>query len=67
MTTDLMIYGLGNNRDGQLGIGYIEKTTYPVKIDVLCGKKIKKLIYLSKPVVFALTEEGQVYICFFNI
>ncbi|XP_020298933.1 RCC1 and BTB domain-containing protein 2-like [Pseudomyrmex gracilis] len=61
MTTDLMMYGLGNNRGGQLGIGHMSVTLQPVLIGILSGKKIKKLIYLNTPAVFALTEEGQVY------
>lgn len=67
MTTDLMMYGLGNNRDGQLGIGHMSTTLQPVLIGILNGKKIKKLIYLPTPVVFALTEEGQVSTCFSHV
>lgn len=61
MTKNRMVYGLGTNYNGRLGLNkdYIQ----PEKIKTLCGKKIK-IFYCNTDVdcIFALTEEGEVYI-----
>jgi len=56
-----MIYGLGTNYNGRSGLDkdYIQ----PEKVKTLCGKNIK-IFYCNTDIdcIFALTEEGEVYI-----
>ena len=66
-----MVYGLGINYNGRLGIGRASNTIYPKEVEILCGKNIKTFCCnternyengsLYQTTVFALTEEGQVY------
>ncbi|KYN32781.1 RCC1 and BTB domain-containing protein 1 [Trachymyrmex septentrionalis] len=56
-----MVYGLGNNTAGCLGIGNTNCTLFPKKVEALCGKDIKTFAYNNGPNVLALTKEGEVY------
>ncbi|KOC62519.1 RCC1 and BTB domain-containing protein 1 [Habropoda laboriosa] len=61
VTKDGMVYGLGKNASGCLGIGDTHSTLYPKKIDTLCKKDIKTFAHGKGPHVLALTESGEVY------
>ncbi|KAG5306665.1 RCBT1 protein, partial [Acromyrmex insinuator] len=61
-----MVYGLGKNVNGCLGIGDKDATLEPQKVEVLCGKDIKTFAYGNGPHVLALTKEGEVYSWGFN-
>ncbi|KYN38601.1 RCC1 and BTB domain-containing protein 1 [Trachymyrmex septentrionalis] len=61
VTKDKMVYGLGKNVNGCLGIGDKDATLKPQKIEALCGKDIKTFAYGVGPHVLALTKEGKVY------
>lgn len=54
-----MVYGFGNNINKCLGIGHTV-ALQPEKVQVLCGKNIKKFVRKDGPQMFALTEEGEV-------
>lgn len=55
------MYGFGNNKNKCLGIGDTIIALRPIKVEVLCGKNIKKFVYSKHgPRMFALTEEGEV-------
>ena len=56
-----MVYAVGSNTSGCLGIGDTQSTLYPKKIKELCGKDIKTFAYGKGPHVLALTEEGKVF------
>lgn len=43
ITRDDDVYALGPNTAGCLGVGNLQSTLAPKKIDVLCGKKVKGL------------------------
>lgn len=57
-----MVYGLGCNDSGRLGIGNESITFQPKKVEALCGKSIKTFCSANPGFtsVFALTEEGEV-------
>ncbi|EFN73540.1 RCC1 and BTB domain-containing protein 1 [Camponotus floridanus] len=62
VTKDKMVYGLGYNGHGLLGINDENDIFPPKKIEELCGKNIKTFCcYDSCSPVFALTEEGKIY------
>lgn len=61
VTKNDMVYGLGCNRAGCLGIDDTSSTLRPKKIENLCNKGIQTFAYGSGPHVLALTREGQVY------
>ncbi|KAG5338370.1 RCBT1 protein, partial [Acromyrmex charruanus] len=61
VTKDKMVYGLGKNVNGCLGIGDKDATLEPQKVEALCGKDIKTFAYGNGPHVLALTKEGEVY------
>ncbi|XP_018308499.1 RCC1 and BTB domain-containing protein 1 [Mycetomoellerius zeteki] len=61
VTKDKMVYGLGNNVNGCLGIGDEDATLDPKKVEDLCGKDIKTFAYGIGPHVLALTKEGEIY------
>ncbi|KAG5339698.1 RCBT1 protein, partial [Acromyrmex heyeri] len=61
MTKDKMMYALGNNIAGCLGIGDTHGTLYPKKVEALCERDIRTFAYGSGPHVLALTKEGEVY------
>ena len=60
MTKDKMMYALGNNIAGCLGIGDTHGTLYPKKVEALCERDIRTFAYGSGPHVLALTKEGEV-------
>ena len=70
-TKDKMVFSLGTNYNGRLGLDFTRSTLLPEKVEILCGKNIKtfccndvmndKERNLYQTTVFALTEEGQVY------
>ncbi|KAK1124707.1 hypothetical protein K0M31_006071 [Melipona bicolor] len=61
VTTDKVVYALGCNTSGCLGIGVSHSTLYPKKVEALCGKDIKTFAHGRGPHVLALTEEGKIY------
>ncbi|CAK9828724.1 RCC1 and BTB domain-containing protein 1 [Anthophora retusa] len=61
VTKSGMVYGLGRNVSGCLGIGNTGSTLYPKPINELCGKCIKTFACGKSPHCLALTEEGEVY------
>ncbi|KYN01660.1 PREDICTED: RCC1 and BTB domain-containing protein 1-like [Cyphomyrmex costatus] len=60
VTKDKMVYGLGNDINGCLGIGNENVTLELKKVEALCGKDIKTFACGSGHVL-ALTKEGEVY------
>ncbi|XP_043513909.1 RCC1 and BTB domain-containing protein 1-like isoform X1 [Frieseomelitta varia] len=61
VTMDKVVYALGCNTYGCLGIGDSHGTLYPKKVEALCGKAIKTFAFGRGPYVLALTEEGKIY------
>ncbi|KZC13853.1 RCC1 and BTB domain-containing protein 1 [Dufourea novaeangliae] len=61
VTKDGILYALGNNKLGGLGIGDSQGTLYPTIVEVLSGKDIKTFAYGSGGHVLALTSKGEVY------
>ncbi|KMQ87442.1 rcc1 and btb domain-containing protein 1-like protein [Lasius niger] len=62
VTRDKMVYAFGHNKNKLLGIGCASMTLQPKKVEVLCGKNIKKIVsWEGGPRIMALTEEGEVY------
>ena len=55
-----MVYAMGNNVNGCLGIGNTNSTLYPRKVEALCKKNIKTFAYGNGSHVLALTKEGEV-------
>lgn len=61
VTKDKMVYGLGLNENGRLGVNDNNDIFQPRKVEKLCGKNIKTFCcYNYCSPVFALTEEGEV-------
>ncbi|KYM89097.1 RCC1 and BTB domain-containing protein 1 [Atta colombica] len=60
ITRDKMVYGLGDNIAGCLGIGNTNCTLFPKKVEILCGKDIKTFAYSNGPNILALTKEGEI-------
>ncbi|XP_018368579.1 PREDICTED: RCC1 and BTB domain-containing protein 1-like [Trachymyrmex cornetzi] len=56
-----MVYAMGNNVNGCLGIGDTNSTLYPRKVKALCKKNIKTFAYGNGSHVLALTKEGEIY------
>lgn len=65
VTKDDMVYALGVNVAGCLGIGDGHSTLYPKKVTELCEKNIISFAYGSGPHVLALTRNGEVSISWF--
>lgn len=61
VTRDNMVYGLGNNTVGCLGIGNTIPTLHPIKVEALCKKAVYMFAYGSGPHVLALTRRGEVW------
>ncbi|OAD53000.1 RCC1 and BTB domain-containing protein 1 [Eufriesea mexicana] len=61
VTKDKMVYALGNNTSGCLGIGDTNSTLYPRKVEELCNQNVTMFTHGIGPYVLALTEEGKVY------
>uniref|UniRef100_T1IG44 BTB domain-containing protein n=1 Tax=Rhodnius prolixus TaxID=13249 RepID=T1IG44_RHOPR len=60
ITIDDEVYGVGENVVGFLGIGDIENTVTPIKLDLLCGKHVIGFASGSTHTV-AYTKEGELY------
>ncbi|KYQ51913.1 RCC1 and BTB domain-containing protein 1 [Trachymyrmex zeteki] len=61
VTKDKMVYGLGNNVNGCLGIGDEDATLDPKKVEDLCGKDIKTFAYGIGPHIYSwgCNDRGQ--------
>ncbi|XP_023695221.1 RCC1 and BTB domain-containing protein 2 isoform X3 [Paramormyrops kingsleyae] len=55
------VFALGTNCSGCLGVGDLQSTIEPRRIDILCGKKILSLSYGTGPHVAIVTADGEVY------
>ncbi|KAG9348412.1 hypothetical protein JZ751_002147 [Albula glossodonta] len=55
------VFALGTNCSGCLGLGDVQSTIEPRRVDVLCGKKIVSLSYGTGPHVVIATADGEVY------
>ncbi len=56
----LQVFALGTNCSGCLGLGDLQSTIEPRRIDVLCGKKIVSLSYGTGPHVVIATAGNPV-------
>uniref|UniRef100_A0A669CV56 RCC1 and BTB domain containing protein 2 n=2 Tax=Oreochromis niloticus TaxID=8128 RepID=A0A669CV56_ORENI len=61
VTVNDEVFALGTNCSGCLGLGDLQSTIEPRRIDVLCGKKIVSLSYGTGPHVVIATADGEVY------
>ena len=50
------VFALGTNCSGCLGLGDVQSTIEPCRIDILCGKKIVSLSYGTGPHVVLATS-----------
>ncbi|GFG32082.1 hypothetical protein Cfor_08566 [Coptotermes formosanus] len=55
------VFAIGSNAAGCLGLGDLQSTLYPKKVEALCNKNVKGFAYGSGPHVIAFTETGEVY------
>ncbi|KAJ3590596.1 hypothetical protein NHX12_008546 [Muraenolepis orangiensis] len=55
------VFALGTNCSGCLGLGDLQSSIEPRRIDVLCGKKIVSLSYGTGPHVVIATADGEVF------
>lgn len=56
----LQVFALGTNCSGCLGLGDLQSTIEPRRIDILCGKKIVSLSYGTGPHVAIATAGNPV-------
>ncbi|PWA27986.1 hypothetical protein CCH79_00012106 [Gambusia affinis] len=61
VTVNDEIFALGTNCSGCLGLGDLQSTIEPRRIDILCGKKIVSLSYGTGPHVVIATADGEVF------
>ncbi|XP_072035164.1 RCC1 and BTB domain-containing protein 1-like [Amphiura filiformis] len=61
ITKDGDIYAMGNNHNGCLGLGDVQSTLVPKKIELLCKKGVSLLSFGSGPHVVAATDTGEIY------
>ncbi|XP_061683885.1 RCC1 and BTB domain-containing protein 2 isoform X1 [Syngnathoides biaculeatus] len=61
VTVNDEVFGLGTNYSSCLGLGDLQSTIEPRRIDILCGKKIVSLSYGTGPHVVIATSDGEVY------
>ncbi|XP_033952996.1 RCC1 and BTB domain-containing protein 2 isoform X2 [Pseudochaenichthys georgianus] len=61
VTVNDEVFALGTNCSGCLGLGDLQSTIEPRRIDVLCGKKIESLSYGTGPHVVIATTDGEVF------
>ncbi|CAB1451658.1 unnamed protein product [Pleuronectes platessa] len=61
VTVNDEVFALGTNCSGCLGLGDLQSTIEPRRIDVLCGKKIVSLSYGTGPHVAIATADGEVF------
>lgn len=55
------VFGMGSNGASSLGLGTVNSSLFPQKVDKLCGKGIIKFAYGSGPHVLALTKNGEIF------
>uniref|UniRef100_A0A8C6LFI6 RCC1 and BTB domain containing protein 2 n=8 Tax=Nothobranchius TaxID=28779 RepID=A0A8C6LFI6_NOTFU len=60
VTVNDEVFALGTNCSGCLGLGDLQSTIEPRRIDELCGKKIVSLSYGTGPHVVIATADGEV-------
>lgn len=60
----LQVFALGTNCSGCLGLGDLQSTIEPRRIDVLCGKKIVSLSYGTGPHVAIATAGNPLWTSF---
>ncbi|XP_056467336.1 RCC1 and BTB domain-containing protein 2 isoform X3 [Gadus chalcogrammus] len=61
VTVNDEVFALGTNCSGCLGLGDVQSTIEPRRIDILCGKKIVSLSYGTGPHVVLATSDGEVF------
>ncbi|XP_077468391.1 RCC1 and BTB domain-containing protein 2 isoform X1 [Stigmatopora argus] len=61
VTVNDEVFALGTNCSSCLGLGDLQSTIEPRRIDLLCGKKIVSLSYGTGPHVVVATSDGEVY------
>lgn len=61
----LQVFALGTNCSGCLGLGDLQSTIEPRRIDILCGKKIVSLSYGTGPHVVIATAGNPVQKTFY--
>uniref|UniRef100_A0A3P9PHI8 RCC1 and BTB domain containing protein 2 n=2 Tax=Poecilia reticulata TaxID=8081 RepID=A0A3P9PHI8_POERE len=61
VTVNDEVFALGTNCSGCLGLGDLQSTIEPRRIDILCGKKIVSLSYGTGPHVVIATADGEVF------
>ncbi|XP_067014556.2 RCC1 and BTB domain-containing protein 1 isoform X1 [Anabrus simplex] len=61
VTKDDEVFAIGSNAAGCLGLGDLNSTLEPRKVEGLCQKKVKGFAYGSGPHVIAFTEAGELY------
>ncbi|KAM8822174.1 RCC1 and BTB domain-containing protein 2 isoform 1-T1 [Synchiropus picturatus] len=61
VTVNDEVFALGTNCSGCLGLGDLQSTIEPRRIDILCGKKIVSLSYGTGPHVVVATSDGEVF------
>lgn len=61
ITKDDEVYAMGPNTAGCLGLGNLQSTLFPKRVDALCGKSIIGFSYGSGPHVVAFTSSGEIF------
>lgn len=61
VTKDDEVFGIGSNASGCLGLGDIQSTLVPRKVESLCRKEIKGFAAGGGPHVLAFTTTGRLY------
>lgn len=61
ITFDDEVYAIGSNGAGCHGVGDMNSSLKPRKVDVLCQKSVTDLAYGSGPHIMALTKSGEIY------
>ncbi|XP_070539081.1 RCC1 and BTB domain-containing protein 1-like [Ptychodera flava] len=61
VTKEDEVYALGTNCSGALGVGDLQSSLQPRKVEELCGKGVIYFAYGSGPHVIALTGTGELY------
>ena len=68
ITFDDEVYAIGSNGEGCHGVGDMNSSLKPRKLESLCQRNITDLAYGSGPHVLALTKLGEVFsVCTFEI
>uniref|UniRef100_A0A8C5ATY9 RCC1 and BTB domain containing protein 2 n=1 Tax=Gadus morhua TaxID=8049 RepID=A0A8C5ATY9_GADMO len=61
VTVNDEVFALGTNCSGCLGLGDVQSTIEPRRIDILCGKKIVSLSYGTGPHLLSPHTDGEVF------